>query len=114
MISASETFSCPIDLFAGSDIFKSFDGDLIMIGQLKKELQIFLKSVAHFLGVGRKWVPSRQNLLQKVIVGHIGSLFDSGFFGLQIGLLGDVDNLHQIGDDLGQGTGQLGHVCSLN
>jgi hypothetical protein len=49
MISAFEAFGGPVNFFAVRNFLKCFQGNLVVLRELLKQLEVFLQSVATFL-----------------------------------------------------------------
>jgi hypothetical protein len=49
MISAFEAFGGPVNFFAVRNFLKRFQGNLVVLRELLKQLEVFLQSVATFL-----------------------------------------------------------------
>lgn len=49
VISAFETFGGPVNFFAVRNFLKCFQGNLVVLRELLKQLEVFLQSVATFL-----------------------------------------------------------------
>ena len=104
MIAASQTLSSPLNPFTVWNLFESFNGNLIVMGQLFQEFKIFLEAIAHLLWGNIQGFSWGQHFFDELTVCHIRSFFKSWGFWLKRGLRGRFlsQNILKRSDNLNQ------------